>query len=96
MVKYTVYGRHFAGKIMVMMNTKGLALQSSPTSHKVWQGVCTELLLETNSCGPRTNGLAVRALCVGALKETRKKERNKKETRNKETNSMRSIPPSQT
>ena len=49
-LKYTVYGRHFAGKMwasagMVMMNQKGLAMQSSSPSHKVSQGGCTELLI---------------------------------------------------
>ncbi len=40
--KYTVYGRHFACKMlastdMVMTNTKGLALQSLSPSLKVWR-----------------------------------------------------------
>ena len=52
--KYTVYGRHFAGKMwasaeMVMMNTKGLALQPSSLSHNVWQeALCVGVLKQRN------------------------------------------------
>ena len=80
--KYTVYGRHFAGKMwvsagMVMMNTKKFALQSSSPSHKVWRRKKDTPWLCKNTLA---FAIALKPLCVGVLK---KKEKNK------ETDSMK-------
>ncbi len=76
----TVYDGNFEGKMwasagMVMMNTKGLALQSSSPSHKVWQGECTdhELLLKhgTDLLHGPTNKLGENykaVLCTGLIR----------------------------
>ena len=77
--KYTVYGRHFACKMlasagMLMTNTKGLALQSLSPSLKVWRR------RKTTHAG----------ICVGVLKET-KNQRNKQ--RNEQINLVKTKRP---